>query len=63
MELTFALRSHRFERVRARVLRVSGQIGAGEGLFSQSVEFADLATSERERLVRYVFDRGRKVSG
>ena len=63
VELTFALRSHRFERVRARVLRVSGQIGAGEGLFSQSVEFSDLATSERERLVRYVFDRGRKVSG
>lgn len=59
VELEFAVRGHRFPGLRAKVLRSVPVQNVDFPLFVQSVEFAEMPTSERERLVRYVFDRGR----
>lgn len=53
--LSFSLRNHRFRNILSHVVRVQ----RGEPLTTHSVEFLELGTTEREKLIRFVFDRQR----
>jgi hypothetical protein len=60
VELRFEIGAQRFDHLRARVIRVSPKPVGKEELFQHSLEFVNLDSQEREKVVRFIFDRQRQ---
>lgn len=60
MELDFELNGHKFKRVKSRVIRVNQVPMGKDDLYQHSLEFEDMESQTRERVIRFVFDKQRQ---
>lgn len=60
MELDFELNGHKFKRIKSRVIRVNQVPMGKDDLYQHSLEFEDMESQTRERVIRFVFDKQRQ---
>lgn len=59
VEIDFKLNGHKFKKIQGIVIRSNQAPLGAEGLYQHSVEFVDLESHVRERIIRSVFDKQR----
>lgn len=57
VELSFKMRNHHFSQIKSQIIRIQRD----EELTTHSVEFMNLGTQDREKLIRLIFDRQRSA--
>ncbi len=62
VKLTFDIPKYHFKEVEGVVARVDSKPHGDENLYKHCVEFVELDTVEREKIVRFVFDKQRQDS-
>lgn len=62
VSLSFSLPEQTFAGVPAKVLRIGIQEGKTQTLYRHHLQFTNIAPAQRERVVRFVFDRQRQIN-
>lgn len=62
LSLSFSIPGQTCSGITARVLRISLQEGKTRTLYRHHLQFTDIAIAQRERIVRFVFDRQRQIN-